>query len=357
MNNTQCFTTRRLRAFTLVELMLAMVVLSLIMILATSVMTQTQKTWLQASARSEQFREARAAFEQITQKLRQATLNTYHTYEYNDGASPTVPEDKSQGPRRYIRHSELQFATGAASFLLAQPSKVTPGHAVFFQGTTGVTQRDGYEMMNRLLCGQGYFVMYGDDAAYRPEHVSQSRTRFRLMEYRPPAEKNGIYSANTGDWFKDAASQVVTTSETVENFAYTRPMTENIIGLFISPRVSPADVKGTGKKQEWLAPYYAFDSTLETNVTPNSIQGTQHLLPPLVQVTLVAIDEASARRLEEKSGSAAPNLVPSGAFTNVAGFSDDLKSLEEELVKEKLNYRVFSATIALRNSKWAMYGN
>ena len=345
-------------AFTLVELLLSMVVLSLILIVATSVMSETQKTWLQASSRTEQFRDARLAFEQITQNLRQATLNTYMTYQYNEGNTPTVPQNKEEAPKKYVRHSELQFVTGqSAKVLGGVPAPSFPGHSVFFQGTIGVTERDGYENLNRLLCGRGYFVMHGDDAAYRPAHVTQGRTRFRLMEYRPPAEQNEIYSVTPGKWFEDAANQVIAMNETATDIAFTRPVTENIIALIISPMVSPADAAETGKTPEWVAPNYAYDSVELTGASANNPQGTQHLLPPLIRVTLVALDEVSARRLEDQSGSGAPQLLPGNAFMNAANYEQDMEAFEGKLRDEKLNYRVFTATIGLRNSKWAMYGH
>jgi uncharacterized protein (TIGR02599 family) len=345
-------------AFTLVELMISMVVLAMILGIATSVMNQTQKTWLQTTARSEQFREARLAFEQITQNLRQATLSTYMTYKYNDGATPTVPENKTQAPQKYVRHSELQFVSGkTATVLGAGGSTDLPGHCVFFQGAVGVTQRDGYESLDRLLCSRGYFIIYGNDDAYRPAHVTQTRTRFRLMEYRPPAERNEVYSVTPGLWFKDAQKQVIGADETAVRAAYTRPVTENIIALVVSPRVSDAEAKEMGRQSDWMAPNYAYDSTEIRGESTNNAQGTQHLLPPLVRVTLVAVDEASAKRLEERSGSDAPQLLPQNAFSNAATYEQDLLALETKLREEKLNYRVFTTTIGLRNSKWAMYGH
>lgn len=346
------------RAFTLVELMISMVVLAMILVVATSVMSETQKTWLQASARSEQFRDARLAFEQITQNLRQATLNTYMTYKYNDGTTPTVPQNKRQAPEKYMRHSELQFVTGKAGTVLGTgDASEIPGHSVFFQGAVGVTQRDGYESLDRLLCSRGYFIIYGNDDNYRPAHVTQKRTRFRLMEYRPPAERNEVYSVTPGLWFKDAEKQVIGADETASRAAYTRPVTENIVALIISPRVPDAEAEEMARKPDWMAPNYAYDSTEIRGESTNNVQGTQHLLPPLVRVTLVALDEVSARRLEENHGSDAPQLLPPNAFSIAEKYEQDMQILESNLRDEKLNYRVFTTTIGLRNSKWAMYGH
>lgn len=340
----------RTRAFTLVELLVSMVVLSIIMFVSASFVTQTQKTWTQSSARVEQFREARMAFETLTQSLRQATLNPYMTYKYNSGATPTVPASKEEAPQAYLRHSELQFICGPVADLLTSASGgVLATHGVFFQAPMGVTERDGYEALNRLLCGRGYFIMQSDDVAFRPAHVTQSRNRFRLWEYRPPAERNTVYATTNNGWFKDAAGEAVAASETADRPSFSRPVAENIIALIISPRVTKVDADLAGKDPTWIAPNYAFDSLDVAGATSSNPQGTQHLLPPVLQVTLVAVDEASAARLAEE-GTA--GLVPANAFKNCSQFETDLASLENSLIGRKANYRIFSSTVALRNSKW-----
>jgi uncharacterized protein (TIGR02599 family) len=342
-------------AFTLVELMVSMVVLSIILSVSVQVVGQTQKAWRRGVAQMEQFREARAAFESITNTLKQAVLNTYLTYEYHSGPNSTVPENKDQVPQRYIRQSELQFVTGQATDLVKNNSSgILATHAIFFQARLGVSDRDGYEALSKLLCGRGYFIMRSDDDAYRPAPVSQRRTRFRLWEYRPTSEGNTVYSGVGVPWYSDAIKSVVQASDTVDNPSPTRPLAENIIALVISPQVTPDDVEFNGKKTDWIAPNYAYDSRLANNVSTDNPQGTQHLLPPVVVVTMVAIDEASARSLEERYNNAPPQLVPATAFKNAELMASDLKALEAKLVQEKLNFRVFTTSITLRNSKWGL---
>src|SRR5262245_57513174 len=91
------------KGFTLVELLLSMTILSIIMILSVQVVGQTQKIWTQGVNRLERFREARMAFENISQDLQQAVLNTYLTYKYNDGTHPIVPAFKDEAPTEYVR--------------------------------------------------------------------------------------------------------------------------------------------------------------------------------------------------------------------------------------------------------------
>ena len=345
----------RLHGFTLIEVALSMVILSVILLISVQVLNQTQRAWKRGVARVEQFREARMAFESITENLRQAILNTYQAYQYNTGDTPTIPTSMTQSPTKYIRQSELQFITGQAQSLLpgAQTSALV-SHAMFFQARLGLSDRDGYEGLSRLLCGRGYFIMYSGNDAFRPKHVNTQSMRFRLFEYRPTAEENTIYSAKRGQWFIKAPGNVITASETLDTPADTRPIAENIIALIISPQVTADDAALKKDTPWWIAPKYAFDSSDLVNVTYASPQGTQHMLPPRVVITLVAIDESSARKLALKYPETMPQLVPSGAFTLADNRQKDLKALAANLHAEQLNYQVFSTTINMRNSKWGL---
>ncbi|OYW71091.1 MAG: hypothetical protein B7Z37_28720 [Verrucomicrobia bacterium 12-59-8] len=346
---------QRQHGFTLIEVALSMVILSIILLVSVQVLDQTQRAWKRGVARVEQFREARMAFDIITNNLRQALLNTYQAYQYNTGDTPTIPTSQTQSPTKYIRQSELQFVTGQAQTLLpgAQASQMV-SHAMFFQARLGLSDRVGYEGLNRLLCGRGYFIMYSDNAAFRPKHVTAQSMRFRLWEYRPTAEENTVYSVKPGKWFLNAPANVITTTETITTPADTRPIAENIIALIISPQVTTDDA-ALKKTTPWsIAPKYDYDSTALANVSADNSQGTQHMLPPRVVVTLVAIDEASARNLALKYPDKMPQLVPAGAFTLADNRQKDLKALAATMQAEQLNYQVFSTTINMRNSKWGL---
>jgi uncharacterized protein (TIGR02599 family) len=341
--------------FTLVEIALSMVILSIVLLVSLQVLNQTQRAWKHGVARVEQFREARVAFETITENLRMALLNTYQAYQYNSGDTPTIPTSQTQSPSKYIRQSELQFVTGQAQTLLpgAQASKLVT-HAIFFQARLGLSDRVGYEGLNRLLCGRGYFIMHSGNDAFRPSHVTAQSSRFRLWEYRPPAEENTIYAVKPGQWFLNAPANIITASETTAKPADTRPIAENILALIISPQVTSDDAELKKTDPWWIAPKYAYDSTVLANENSDSPQGTQHMLPPRVVVTMVAIDEASARKLADKYPDSMPQLVPPDAFTLRANRQKDLKALETKLRSEQLNYQVFSTTINMRNSKWGL---
>ena len=350
-------------AFTLVELLVSMTVLAVLMLIITQVIGLMQKTWSQANTRVAQFREARIAFDLLTRNLTQATLNTYWETDQGGLAANGVPR---QIPSRYMRKSELQFICGNTVDLVqgatSKSATDLPYHAVFFQAPLGVTQNQAYDRLGSLLCGRGYFIQYGDDAAYRPGFVTAPRIRYRLMEYSPNTEQNFIYNvyknANGNPtalraWFASAGAAETRTSAPGSTRGFTRPIAENIIMLIIAPKDS---VQHAGTRSvHWMAPNFSYDSA----ATPTGKdQGTQHLLPPLLDVLMVAVDEATAHLVDTTLMSSLQSKAP---FTDTSKFAigqtsvddTDIAGVEKVLVEKKVNYRIFSATLELRGSRWS----
>jgi uncharacterized protein (TIGR02599 family) len=83
-------------------------------------------------------------------------------------------------------------------------------------------------------------------------------------------------------------------------------------------------------------------------------QGTQQLLPPLVTVTMVALDNASGERWSNLLHNTPVDfLQESGAtFTQASDYVRDLEKLKSYLTGLHLNYRVFNTTVVLRNARW-----
>lgn len=387
-------------AFTLVELMVSVSILVILMLVVSSFVNLVQRTWVRTNSNISQFREARLAFDAMTRTISQSTLNTY----WQSGQT-TLRQQGSMGTifrgTSYRRQSELQFCcgptVGGATALFATGTAANyPGHGVFFQAPLGVTGlispaaggtaviADTQNMVN-LLCGRGYFVAWGDDANFRPQFLNTrnvpKRTRFRLMEFSPTAEKNPIYSdtyrliysedgrtvQNSKTWFREATDSSGGTSaaiqqgnasqnENASNREFTRPIAENILALIISPRLAKM---GRNETQTYkIAPDYSFDSSSLGAVGANDedfgAQGTQHLLPPLLQVTMVALDSRGGERIsfDAQLQSQVVQMVTS-RFSSAARYSADLQALETDLIQKRLAYRVFTSAISLRQSRWS----
>ncbi len=145
---------RRGNGFSLVELLVAAAITSLLMVVLASMTDSAQRTWTYTNGKVEEFRSAREAFEAITRQLSQATLNTYWDYEYPANASGQP--DTTKSPTGYIRQSELRFIVDGAASLTG--SNNTPTHAVFFQAPTGFVSNLANRGLDKLLNTRGFYV-------------------------------------------------------------------------------------------------------------------------------------------------------------------------------------------------------
>ena len=130
-----------------------------------------------------------------------------------------------------------------------------------------------------------------------------------------------------------------------------RPLAENIIAFVV--RVPSTTASGYSTN----ATNYGWDS-----LTPwgSGIQPAQmHQLPPLVNITMVAIEEAAANRLAgtastaDSAASALGITNRSSFFTNASSYDNDLDAIGAALSSKKVPYRVFTTTVPLRGSRWS----
>lgn len=335
------------RAFSLIELMVAMGILSILMLMMTVLLERVQKSWRYSESRISQFREARVAFDLMTKNIGQASLNTYLALEDSDN------DGLFDG---YFRTSELHFITLDASSINAGGTQTLVGQGIFFQAPLGFSGE--YRNLNNLFNGRGYFVAFGSDKNFRPSFVdSAERYRFRLMEFRPPAESNQVFHdggkerstdqpQQFTEWFRQAAGVGEGSFE-----EHLNPLAENIIALIVAPRDSlenAADARGETYSK--IAPNYSFDS----NDQDPGFSGYAQQVPPLVRVTMVAIDEAAATRLEDGTAMPLDLTAPfDGLFRRTESYSSDVEQLSEELNRLQINHKVFSSLVMLRSAKWS----
>ena len=107
---------RATAGYSTIEMLVAGTVLALVLGIVMAVTGETQKLVSATAGKVEQFREARAAFDTVTRRLSQATLNTYWDYQYNivsKNYGETTRHIKV--PVRYERGSELRFRSGPSS--------------------------------------------------------------------------------------------------------------------------------------------------------------------------------------------------------------------------------------------------
>jgi uncharacterized protein (TIGR02599 family) len=112
--------------------------------------------------------------------------------------------------------------------------------------------------------------------------------------------------------------------------------------------LSKKDEQTTGKV---LTKDYTYDSTV---TLPDPDINPKNQLPPVVQVTLVAIDEASAAKLA--SGALPPaafDPLLDTLFTDTSKYDTDLATLQRALNEQHIAYRVFTSSVSLRGAKWS----
>jgi uncharacterized protein (TIGR02599 family) len=353
-----------LRGFTLVEVLASCAVLAILLTVLLSMTAEVQKTSRLTQGKTEQFREARVAFETITRRLSLATLNTYWDY------------DDRSNLKNYNRQSELRFKCGYSKpydgklGLLPSDAQSTT-HSIFFQAPLGfTTDSTTYGGMESMINTWGYYIEFGSDVNLRPSVINTvgipERKRFRLYELMEPAESLSLYKYTSGndtsgnpaswsyrgmEWFQDPLNKPGRTS---------RVLADNIIALVFIPR----DPNLEAQQKKALTSDYNYDSSPENKVQLWS----ENQLPPYIQVTMVAIDEQSAARLEANYGDSMPTMIKPQWFTNntisADGkiYEDYEKDLNEYLrqqlsgkwdPKERVNYRIFTSNVAIRGAKWS----
>ncbi len=390
-----CFFYRRSRekstrksGFTLLEMLVATSILILIIGILFSLTQGTSKVWKKTTGEAEAFRGARTAFDALTRTLSQATLNTYYDYVYSVSSGTYVfatgGAQLTGQPLTYARNSDLEIASGPMPTLAQNATMGTytfVTHGVFFQAPLGLTASTTDANLNGLLNACGFYVMYGPDHLQPGYVTSTNRNRYRLYQFTQPSEDLAVYvSGNKGAygynwWYSSVHNDFkFLTTLPSENFV----LCDNVIALVILPKLSTKDElqaetleNVTAPMGTALAPSYLYDSATAGAGAPISsttgaakypMLNSMNQMPPVFQVTMVAIDEASALKLNNPSSPPNAQLgITSSLFTSAASFATDLATLQKDLSaapgnsagnKIPMNFRVFQTDVAVRGAKW-----
>ncbi|TLD70449.1 Verru_Chthon cassette protein C [Phragmitibacter flavus] len=355
---------KSIAAFTLVELLVSMAVASLLLISLARILADTQVAWTDTKERTDSFREARAAFDAIAARLSQATLNSYWGYKFDDDGNP----------EHYERQSELHFVSGPVTTLLNE-SVLAAGHALFFQAPVGESIDTGRTTpaalspveLSGTMNGWGWYACFDSDLPRRPGFLAApavpERKRFRLMEFRQPTEKLSLYrmvtpgnaDATPIPWIEDQASQMGLYDWFRAALAEdSQPLAENILALVIQP-LWPA-AKGTTDKDTDVAPNYIYDSRRHQWPDTSELAArSRHQIPPMIRLTLVALDERDWDAMEATQVAAQAMelqaFMNTGLFVDAELYEDDIRELEQELAGRKLGYRIFTTAVQLPAAK------
>jgi uncharacterized protein (TIGR02599 family) len=366
--------------FTLIEILVAAAVTVILVGILLSISTLTGNVVKQASSTLTSFSTARTAFDAMTQKLSQATLNTYLDYYDASGNQRSTHLSTNSGSAfvavSYGRASDLQF-------YIRQNLMGHCGQEIYFAAPEAYAVPDAdrlqIQSVQGLLNSCGYYVSYGDSALFQPTAITAHRYRYRLMQAMEPTESFSVFSGTSTPYFvgpsggPDSASWIQnirnTASGPLNGSLDVTPLADNVIALIVWPRLSyQDDPAGTS-----LSTDYTYDSQNPINVQPQQqgafwVQGaTADQLPPTVEVTMVVVDEPTVVRMYGAVGlpnptasASPPNLEEaltvgsSGVpFKNVRQYQADISSIATTLAAAHANYQIFDATVALRESKWS----
>jgi uncharacterized protein (TIGR02599 family) len=255
----------------------------------------------------------------MTAKLGQATLNSY--WDYDNPSSPT----------RYVRKSELGFLVGKAG-QNDMPGTAGTGCWVAFQAPAGVTSDPNLAALPGLLNEFAYYIEYGDDPG---PFGGVSRSRYRLMQACRSTENLQTYQKVNSGWVSGINTSAA-------------PIAENIIFMAVWPRLSP----NTDPEGDDLTKSFDYDSRAWNG--SGSQPSSSNQLPPMLQLTIVAIDEKAAARLCTQS-SPPSDLTGAldGLFTasTASKFQEDLTKLQATLNEKRISHRVFTTLVPIRESK------
>lgn len=332
------------RGYTIVELLAALTALSVIMLLLFSTTGVATFAWRTSASSTDTFQQARRAFGTMSQRLGLATLNSYR--DFYDPSGKKFSRVNSTTSLSYRFCSELQFICGPAASVMATGNNdpVRPTHSVFFQAPLGY-QKTSNPSSRGLLNLCGYYIEYGSDAGQNPSFASPTpvKWRYRLHEAMEPSENLSIYSP-----INQKGIAWLTKFFTNELPSCNRVVADNVIALVILPQRYQNDTA--------IAPTYYYDSRAWQAGTTTLSDLTQNQLPPLLQLTLVAIDEPSAIRLQATNPGALQNLVDPSLFQDATLYADDLVKLQSGIKAVGCSYRIYQTSVALSASTWSDTG-
>lgn len=351
--------------FSLVELSVAMLILSLLLVLVLEIISNL--VGVSSYAKNQVFgsQQARLASESMIRRISLATLNNYYDYVNADGLYRTSQNAATFSPRDYRLASDLHFIVLPASVALNQDAAFCPGSAVFFQAELGYSMAADLRASKGLLNESGFFVEYSNQSG-RPSFLNgvlpPEPYRYRLVEVLDPSELLTVYRSTKPDGTDSSriGYDRVWMQDLLQGKRHV--VAQNVVLLLALPKVSPSDEQRLSGKVDgsFLAPGFQYDSRAwEKPSSPGPlVEYTRNQLPPIIEVVVVTITDASAARL---GGGSTPPLgdVFVGLFQEPAvlnrtpGDEGDLARMETRLTARKVEYRVTRFDIGVQASKWS----
>jgi hypothetical protein len=315
-------------AFSLIELLVSIVILTLLVLVLSQILTLTANTWINGEAVKERMQNQRAIGDFIANELRMALLPV---------------------GRKNI--NSLQFIVNPAGVA----SSYNNYDAVFWQApiATDATYGDIAEV--------GYFIQWNTGNAQNPK---AELSRFFV---NPPSSTAGsttylIYTQPAA-WINTSLIQSVAPANSANS--YQGLFAENVVGLWIqcldsyrkqitkdyfgNPLTNDSydSRNGYTDSQGNQSPSYTYVNTSGTTVT-----APYCALPRMISVSLVLLDSQSAKRLGPAQQTAIQSLVTSSAGNSAPASAFVASALSNStLVPIRRGFRSFQTFIYLEGSR------
>jgi len=317
------------RHFTLIELMAAMGVFSIIMVIMLSFLSSTQKAWSETSSTAEVYENARIALDLLTRDI-QSSL--YNNDDSSKGIYPFWHESDSRinfisatnvGGTAISNIREVKYTRSNGTITpddLGNGTPLKPGWLV--RSVTGDSMVDATDSNDRTKIDNKYnFLLFPRSCPEDPSSYPNPWKSERL--YRVFKEiTGGTNTANkSSDDFNYVIPNVVSLKFTC--YGYIFDGTQRIV-------VDMRDVNGDGVSGAFPTDVlYNFDSTV--NASPTRF-------PCAIKIDLVLLDKTSWEKWKAMCGAASWDAVVAAPDTELAGNSKTFRENKQ---------RTFTTTIYL----------
>jgi GxxExxY protein len=249
-------TSPRIRAFTLLELLVALTVLAILVTMMMGLVTSATALWRQSENRAEAYREARAAMSIISRDLQNTIVST----------NPSL-----------FRINGDAFGQLTGSDIITNPTNAS---AIFFHAAMPANAQDP-DANKSDVCQVGYFIAFD---------------RTAMSTNLPGFEK-------TMNLYRYFLSSNPTFTNLIDTNMSDYPFTGNITATD-----GDVELLARNVRQFRITPYVYTNNTLTTNFT----QSTNTPVPDLLEIQVTAVNQEAARKFPDKASWTSANFPLEG---------------------------------------------
>ena len=297
------------RAFTLLEVLVATAVLSLMVVLLASIAGQVSKVWQDVSANNEQRAAARVLLHFMARELQAARQ----------------PVPMASGTNA----ANLQMVASLTSATTKVPADNLYPHALFWQAPVAKNTSMGN------IASVGYFIRW--DTTSQPGRAKPILCRF----FAGPSDSAKIYDQPGGvasDWLSVLPTVAPATSPDYQGW-----LSDHVIALWI--RMLDADGRPITQNAAGQTMNYAFDSRQGYRSPATGQIHSAPAYPPCVEIALVTVDSKTLAKIQTPL---VPVTTTPADFDKDAATPGSVRNFLENLPQDiRAGARIFSTRVDL----------